>query len=48
MPKGNGSKSGSGTNHRSAVTGRYVTERYADKNPRTTVSERTSKPAKKK
>lgn len=27
------------THHRDAVTGLYVTEKYADKNPRTTVKE---------
>lgn len=27
--------------HRSAVTGRYVTEKYADKHPKTTVRERS-------
>lgn len=33
----------SGSKARSAVTGRYVTKKYADKHPRTTVVE-TSKP----
>lgn len=33
-------------NHRSAVTGRYVTERYAETHPRTTVTERGPAPPK--
>jgi hypothetical protein len=32
-------------NHRSAVTGRYVTPGQAARNPSTTVSERRTKPA---
>lgn len=28
------------TNYRSAITGRFVTSKYADKHPRTTVKER--------
>lgn len=31
--------------HRDAGTGRYVTEKYADKHPKATVSEPASKPA---
>ncbi|WP_272877019.1 hypothetical protein [Marinobacter nauticus] len=34
--------------HRSAVDGRYVTEDYARRNPRTTVSETQRKPKKPK
>ncbi|RVI96122.1 multidrug transporter [Sinorhizobium medicae] len=33
-----------GKSDRSAVTGRYVTEEYAKKHPRTTVSESRPKP----
>lgn len=31
--------------HRDAGTGQYVTKKYADKHPKTTVSEPTQKPA---
>lgn len=34
------------TQHRSAVTGRFVTKRYADSHKRTTVAERNQKPSK--
>ena len=43
MPRG---KSGGGsktTTHRSAVTGRYVTPKYATKHPKTTVKETDKK-----
>lgn len=32
-------RNGSGTRHRSAITGQFVTERKAANNPRTTLSE---------
>lgn len=35
-------------NARSAITGRYVSKNYANKNPRTTVVEKPTKPTKKK
>jgi hypothetical protein len=43
-------KSGTTTHHRSAEDGRYVSEKYADKHPRTTVKEtdKTKPPEKKK
>lgn len=36
------------TAFRSAKTGRFVTEKYAKKHPKTTVRERIAKPVKKK
>lgn len=39
--------SNKGKSHRSAVTGQYVTEKYAKSHPKTTVSERTFKSSKK-
>lgn len=36
------------TAYRSAKTGRFVTEKYAKKHPKTTVRERIAKPVKKK
>jgi hypothetical protein len=40
--RGGGSSKPSGTRevNRSAVTGKFVTERYADKHPKTTVTEK--------
>lgn len=36
------------TRYRSAKTGEYVTEQYANKNPSTTVKEKDNPPSKKK
>lgn len=36
-----------GKKHRSAVSGRYVTEKYSKSHPKTTVSERIAKDSKK-
>ncbi len=35
-------------NHRSADTGKFVTEKYAEKHPKTTVTERNKLPSKSK
>ncbi|TAV74252.1 multidrug transporter [Rhizobium leguminosarum] len=43
VKKPSGGSSG-GKDHRSAETGRYVTEKYSDKHPKTTVSESRPKP----
>ena len=39
-------KSSPSKQHRSAITGRYVTEKTAKRNPKTTVSESTKKSTK--
>jgi hypothetical protein len=41
--KDSGSKPASTTHKRDAGTGRYVTKKYADKHPKTTVTERDKK-----
>lgn len=43
---GGGNSGGANERHRSAESGRFVTERYADKHPRTTVTERVKPPKK--
>ena len=45
MPRGKsgGGSKGTKTSHRSAVTGRYVTPKYAAKHPNTTVKETDKK-----
>ena len=42
-----GKKRGTRKIHRSAVDGRFVTENYANKHPRTTVTETVKQPKKK-
>ncbi len=48
MAKSGGGKKSAGSKSRSAKTGRYVTKKYAEAHPHTTVTERNPKPSRKK